>query len=222
MAEKFLFPDTIEESAQVTRIVNNWLFSEQMLRLWRGKTIPDLVCIIQKLHDLRNETGGETAIRYDVFLHSALQELNKRFRKTYPKFIHPNQGIADTIKAKVPIEDVLEWFTTVEVFQGKWKFRCKLHGEDQDPSGHIYRNENRWWCFGCNRGGDVIDAVQIYGQMEAGEAFKKLATYIGIDLDYPKVKTPIEERFEQLENDIAGLKKMAHSHPKGKKSIIYR
>lgn len=39
---------------------------------------------------------------------------------------------------------------------------CPIH-DDRTPSFHIYDN-NTWYCFGCNRGGDSIDFVrQLHG-----------------------------------------------------------
>lgn len=36
--------------------------------------------------------------------------------------------------------------------------RCPFHDENT-PSFYIYVQENRGWCFGCNKGGDAIDIV---------------------------------------------------------------
>lgn len=43
------------------------------------------------------------------------------------------------------------------------KTNCIWH-RDPTPSLHYYEKENRVWCFGCSRGGDVIDvAMQVWG-----------------------------------------------------------
>ena len=43
--------------------------------------------------------------------------------------------------------------------QGRYHIaRCPLH-EDRTPSFYIYDN-NSWWCFGCNKGGDSIDFIK--------------------------------------------------------------
>ncbi len=40
---------------------------------------------------------------------------------------------------------------------GKWKCRCPLPGhEDMTPSFIVYEASDSSWCFGCQRGGDVI------------------------------------------------------------------
>lgn len=35
---------------------------------------------------------------------------------------------------------------------------CPFH-EDRNPSFHIYVDQNRGWCFGCNQGGDAISVA---------------------------------------------------------------
>lgn len=39
--------------------------------------------------------------------------------------------------------------------------KCPFHagGNERTGSFTIFKNTNRWWCFGCNLGGDVIDFV---------------------------------------------------------------
>ncbi len=37
---------------------------------------------------------------------------------------------------------------------------CPFH-EERTPSFHIYPQENRGWCFGCNQGGDAISVTML-------------------------------------------------------------
>ncbi len=114
---------------------------------------------------------------------AVLHEIERRryINETYVK--NPDREIIQAIKTDMPIADVIEWYT--DVFYSsrtEWKFRCTLHGQDKNPSGIIYSNEQRWWCFVCNKGGDVFDAVQAFERLELHQAIKKLATYLGIEL----------------------------------------
>jgi hypothetical protein len=46
---------------------------------------------------------------------------------------------------------------------------CPFH-EDRTPSFHIYPDQNRGWCYGCNQGGDAIGLTMMlhdYGFKEA-------------------------------------------------------
>ena len=62
----------------------------------------------------------------------------------------------------MPIEEVACRYTELEPLGGRAWFtgRCPLpNHEDRTPSFYIYPDEigSRWWCYGCGRGGDVID-----------------------------------------------------------------
>jgi len=80
--------------------------------------------------------------------------------------------------------DLMSHYVEVIRFGGAVKFRCPLHGSghDTDPSGVIHANEGKWHCFGCNRHGDVFDALMIYGRLTFGEAVSLLGRYFGIEV----------------------------------------
>jgi DNA primase len=47
--------------------------------------------------------------------------------------------------------------------RGELKGLCPVHAE-RTPSFYIFAGGTKWWCFGCGRGGDVLDFVQaLYG-----------------------------------------------------------
>ena len=50
--------------------------------------------------------------------------------------------------------------------------RCPLHA-DKSPSFYIYDN-NSWYCFGCNRGGDSIDFVRAVHNVSFSKALDLL------------------------------------------------
>ena len=76
----------------------------------------------------------------------------------------------------------------------RFKCRCPLH-DDHDPSFCIGPDPNVWCCFGCNRGGSVIDLHAALKNLTIGEAMrelggdqqqrshKEIATYIYRDED---------------------------------------
>jgi hypothetical protein len=54
--------------------------------------------------------------------------------------------------------------------------------EDKTPSFYIYP-PGRWWCYGCNRGGDVVDLEFHCGDYgELWEAMVSLAVEYGVEL----------------------------------------
>jgi hypothetical protein len=70
------------------------------------------------------------------------------------------------VKGRVGCDQVAEIETELRPISGKLLGRCPLPDhEDHTPSFYLYANEHpgfydSWWCFGCGRGGDVVDLWQ--------------------------------------------------------------
>lgn len=60
----------------------------------------------------------------------------------------------------------------IEVGRGGFA-SCPFH-KDKSPSLKYYEKENRWHCFSCNKGGDVIDLIQEIKSCTLAEAVKFL------------------------------------------------
>ena len=76
--------------------------------------------------------------------------------------------------------DVVGHYAGVVVEGGKYKYRCQIHGGDEHPSGQFYPADGKWWCFGCNKGGDVFDFLMVYGRLSFGEAVSLLGKLYGL------------------------------------------
>src|SRR5215213_3115492 len=91
------------------------------------------------------------------------------------------------VRDAVPIEEIARRYTNLEPFGGKAWFtgRCPLPDhEDKTPSFYIYP-PGRYWCYGCGRGGDVIDLEFLCGDYgELWEAMVSLA--VEYDVELPK------------------------------------
>src|SRR5215212_2725071 len=65
----------------------------------------------------------------------------------------------EAVKAAAPVESVARRYTELRPLGGRAWFdgRCPLPDhDDRNPSFYIYP-PGRWHCYGCDRGGDVID-----------------------------------------------------------------
>ena len=62
----------------------------------------------------------------------------------------------------------------------RWKCLCPLH-EERTPSFTVDAEKNLWNCFGCGKGGSVIDLHARLGGMTAGEAMRDLSREAGND-----------------------------------------
>jgi DNA primase len=91
----------------------------------------------------------------------------------------------EAVRDAAPIEEVARRYTKLEPFAGKPWFtgRCPLPDhEDKRPSFYIYP-PRRWWCYGCNRGGDVVDLEFHCGDYgELWQAMISLAVEYDVDL----------------------------------------
>lgn len=71
----------------------------------------------------------------------------------YKKMLSKCDIIVNVEEAKkVPVTDLLD-------FNTRGKAICIWHN-DTNPSLHLYKEQNRVWCFSCNQGGDSIEIVK--------------------------------------------------------------
>lgn len=194
-----------------TKYVDREVIKFLAYKNWRGVPLPNLVCEFQRAQDniddlecakqtdlteaiphiipfVPSDFEGTPAEYIDLHIcheqcviESILKEMKRREDIHYDNSANPDRNIIATIKARVSIADVLDWYTEVFTHKSKWTYRCTLHGEDRHPSGVIYPDEQRSWCFVCNRGGDIFDVVKLFERLELSQAIAKLARYIGID-----------------------------------------
>jgi DNA primase len=91
----------------------------------------------------------------------------------------------EAVRDAVPIEEVARCYTKLGPFGGKAWFtgRCPLPDhEDKMPSFYIYP-PGRFHCYGCNRGGDVVDLEFYCGDYgELWEAMVSLAVEYHVEL----------------------------------------
>lgn len=64
----------------------------------------------------------------------------------------------ETIRSAYPVSSVVGAMTKLHRAGREWKACCPIHA-DRTPSFTIYADDQRWHCFGCGEGGDVLDFV---------------------------------------------------------------
>ncbi|MBN1574737.1 MAG: hypothetical protein JW984_16190 [Deltaproteobacteria bacterium] len=82
--------------------------------------------------------------------------------------------------------------------------KCFLH-EDRTPSLKIYPDQGRWWCFSCNRGGDVFDFCECFYKLDTKSALSFLAQKAGLNIIgkpiAPEIRREIEEKRQRRERE---------------------
>ena len=76
---------------------------------------------------------------------------------------------------------------------------CPFH-RDKRPSMKVYRNTNKYYCFVCNEGGNIIDFVMKSQGLNFGEALKKIDQDFNLGLYEVKTRNDpnrIEEDYQE-------------------------
>ncbi|VVB50709.1 DNA primase [uncultured archaeon] len=91
------------------------------------------------------------------------------------------KGTLSVVKSKVTFNQVLESYGFKT---GPGLIVCPLHSESTG-SFKIYdgdTGEGNFWCFGCQKGGDMLTFVELYEGIGKGQALNRLATKFNIDV----------------------------------------
>jgi DNA primase len=81
----------------------------------------------------------------------------------------------EAIRERHPIEQVIAAYADLRSAGRHLTARCPLPGHnDHNPSFVVYPDEGRFWCFGCQRGGDVFAFIQLVEQVSFREAVERL------------------------------------------------
>jgi len=78
------------------------------------------------------------------------------------------------LKRRHPLGDVVE--AAGVALRGRGRVRqglCPLH-EEREGSFTVYADTQRWYCFGCGLGGDVLDFIQRTDGVDLPEAIRRL------------------------------------------------
>jgi len=87
----------------------------------------------------------------------------------------------DEVRTRTDILDVVEQYVSLKRNGKVFKGLCPFHNE-KTPSFQVSPEMERWHCFGCGEGGDVIKFVQKIENLSFIEALEKLALRAGITL----------------------------------------
>ena len=93
------------------------------------------------------------------------------------------------LKARHPLGDTVE--ASGVRLRGRGRVRqgvCPFH-EEAEGSFTVYADSERWYCFGCGLGGDVLDFIRRADNLTLPEAIRRLDGGV-----YPSVARPVQIR----------------------------
>ena len=92
-----------------------------------------------------------------------------------------NDDFIHALKTANPIDEVMASYVNLKR-QGRNKVcNCPFHSE-KTPSCTVFPNEQNFYCFGCQAGGDVISFIMKIENLDFGEALKFLANRAGMEM----------------------------------------
>jgi len=74
----------------------------------------------------------------------------------------------------------------------RWVACCPLPGHDERTASFtVYPGDRGWWCYGCGRGGDVVDLARIaWGFPDDGRGAAEAAAYLLSEFGHPIPERP--------------------------------
>jgi DNA primase len=131
---------------------------------------------------------------------------------------------ADDVKSKLNIVDVIGEKVTLKKSGRNFKGLCPFHNE-KTPSFMVNPDRQSFKCFGCGKGGSVIDFIMEYERLDFPEALEELAGRAGITLTH----RPAESRESRLKKELYTVNQAASdyyhylliSHPLGEQARLY-
>ncbi len=109
------------------------------------------------------------------------------------------QDVIEKIRDEIAIEEVIRQFVPLVPSGRSFKARCPFHTE-KTPSFHAIPDKQIFYCFGCQKGGDVFRFLMDKEGMSFPEAVEWCASRIGLDLsryaaedDHAGSRTPLFE-----------------------------
>jgi DNA primase len=125
----------------------------------------------------------------------------------------------EKIKERLNIVDLLGTYIKLEKAGKNMKARCPFHNE-KTPSFFVSPDRDSYYCFGCNKKGDIFTFVQEFEGLDFFGALKLLAERTGVELARENIgmKNEKEAIFNALE---AATQFFESNLPKSQSAIKY-
>ena len=88
---------------------------------------------------------------------------------------------AQQIRDRADVVEIIQTYVPLRRAGAQWKGLCPFHPE-KTPSFNVNPSRQGWYCFGCHKGGSIIDFIMGVEKLEYREAVELLARRLNIEL----------------------------------------
>jgi DNA primase len=99
----------------------------------------------------------------------------------------------EQVTAALNIVDVIGSYFPLRRAGTEFRALCPFH-QEKTPSFYVNPDKQTFYCFGCQRGGSIIQFVQEYEHVDFPEAVRRLATRSGIAIQQEELSAEEEEK----------------------------
>lgn len=114
----------------------------------------------------------------------------------------------EEVKAAADMVEVVQARTQLRRVGSRWQGRCPFH-EERTPSFSVNPADKLFYCFGCQKGGDLITFVQETEGLEFAQAIEWLADRYRIQLEYEESSPQLEAGRRRRERLLALMEQAA-------------
>src|SRR5579884_1218588 len=118
----------------------------------------------------------------------------------------PLEDVRDQIRLRVNLLDVVQQHVRLRKQGREYVGLCPFH-QERTASFSVNEQKQSWYCFGCQRGGDVFAFVALIEKTDFAGALRILAEMAGVDL--PERGGAGGERRAELRRRILDLNRLA-------------
>jgi DNA primase len=111
----------------------------------------------------------------------------------------------EQIKARLSLVEVVQRRVPLRRRQRDWWGLCPFH-EEKTPSFKVNEQQQVWYCFGCQRSGDIFTFVQEIEKVDFRGALELLADLAGVELHD---QSPADRRASERKRRILELNEVA-------------
>lgn len=157
--------------------------------------VADLRAEIEAAQWLALELAGESRDVAEIQLECLIAELERRkrlwalkasdpLRPAWPRRDTDRKARIEAVKAAWPIERFCTELLAMRLQpcgRNQWKGQCPLPGhDDRSPSFVVYGESESAWCFGCQRGGDILKLTgYVFGLDRFSDCLERLEAESG-------------------------------------------